>query len=77
MKIVNENQYGIKEILEMFDVVILIKKVYESSVVDNGKVDFFNDVFNFIDLFIKFLIVINGVDKIFKELGDLNQVEIE
>lgn len=56
----------------MFDVVILIKKVYESSVVDNGKVDFFNDVFNFIDLFIKFLIVINGVDKIFKELGDLN-----
>ncbi len=77
MKTANENQYGIKETSEMFDAVISTKKAYESSVADNGKVDFPNDVLNFIDPLTKLPTAINGADKIPKELGDLNQAEIE
>lgn len=77
MKTANENQYGIKETEEMFDAVISAKKAYETSVADNGKVDFPNDILNFIDPLTKLPTAFNGADKIPKELGDLDQTEIE
>lgn len=77
MKTANENQYGIKETEEMFDAVIAAKKAYETSVADNGKVDFPNDILNFIDPLTKLPTAFNGADKIPKELGDLDQTEIE
>ncbi len=76
-KQVKINEYGIKETSEMFGAVVSVKKAYETSVADNGKVDFPNDVLNFIDPLTKLPTAINGASLIPKELGDLNQTEIE
>lgn len=77
MKTANENQYGIKETEEMFDAVIAGKKAYELSIADDGKVTFPGDILNFIDALTKIPTAFNGANKIPKELGDLDQVEIE
>ncbi len=71
------NQFGIKETEEMFDAVISVKKAYELSVADDGKVTFPGDILNFIDPLTKVPTAFNGAKAIPQELGDLDQAEIE
>lgn len=74
---VQAGEYGINETEQMMSAVVALKQAVTISKADDGKITIPNDLFNFINTINPIIVGVTGADQIPKELGDLDQAEIE